>query len=81
MTRVEILGPDGPQGAAMRAAVDSAIAASGRPACVLEVRDMDLITSYRVMTLPSLVVNERVCCAGRIPSVAEITAWLCAPAG
>jgi hypothetical protein len=29
-----------------------------------------------VLVLPTLVINERVACSGRIPSRQEVTAWL-----
>lgn len=79
MKRVEILGPDGAQGAALRAAVESAIAAVAAPVELVEVRDMDLITSYRVMNLPALVIDERVRAVGRVPTPAQILAWLREP--
>jgi small redox-active disulfide protein 2 len=40
------------------------------------VREVDKIMAYPIMTTPALVINEDVKVAGRMPSKAEISAWL-----
>jgi hypothetical protein len=48
----------------------------GVEATVEKVTDFEEIRKYKVLMTPGLVINESVVCAGRIPSVAEVTTWL-----
>jgi small redox-active disulfide protein 2 len=41
-----------------------------------KVSENPAILKYGLMATPGLVINEKLVCAGRIPSVAEVTTWL-----
>jgi small redox-active disulfide protein 2 len=43
---------------------------------VIKITDWAEIRKYPILGTPGLVVNEKVVCAGRIPTEAEVTTWL-----
>ncbi len=45
-------------------------------ATITKVTDRAIWKSYGLMYTPGLVINEKLVCGGRIPSEAEVTAWI-----
>ncbi|MWV18383.1 thioredoxin family protein [Pseudomonas sp. L-22-4S-12] len=43
-----------------------------------KVTDMSKIMAYDILATPALVIDEKVVSSGRIPTVADIQAWLSA---
>ena len=41
-----------------------------------KITDASEFRKYSVLATPGLVINENLVCAGRIPSEAEVTAWV-----
>ena len=82
MLSVKILGMQYPERYVVRrlvAAAQQELASQSLPMEieVAEVTDPGEIGRYAyVLVLPTLVINERVVCSGRIPSRQEVTAWL-----
>ncbi len=48
----------------------------GIDASVEEVKDINKIIAYRILSTPGLVVNEQLVCSGRVPSKAEVTQFI-----
>jgi small redox-active disulfide protein 2 len=52
------------------------VSSMGLEAQVIKVTDWEEIKKYPILGTPGLVINEKVVCAGRIPSEAEVTTWM-----
>lgn len=79
--KIKVLGTGCPKCKKLYAEAEKAIAQSGQSAELEKVEKIDDIMKYGVMMTPALVIDEEVKASGRIPSSAEIVAWIKAGAG
>lgn len=76
MLTIKILGSGCPNCKKVEAIARQAVENMGMEAEFIKVTDYNQITDYNIMSTPGLVVNEKVVCAGRIPTLSEVSTWL-----
>lgn len=79
MLTIKVLGPGCAACKRLEALTRKVIDELGLEAQIEKVEDLDAILAYPILATPALVINERVVCAGRVPSRAEIAQWLNVP--
>jgi len=76
MLTIKVLGSGCPNCKKVEAIARQAVDLMGMQAEVIKVTDYNQIMEYSIISTPGLVINEKVVCAGRIPTPAEVTTWL-----
>lgn len=74
--KIEILGPGCARCKKLYAEAEKAIAASGLAVEMEKVERIEDMVRYGIMRTPALVLDGKVKASGRIPSSAEIAAWI-----
>ncbi len=73
---IRILGPGCVSCNNLQKLVIEIMARMGVAADVFQVHDLDEIGRFGVMQTPALVINGRLVCSGRLPTPAQVEAWL-----
>jgi len=73
---IRILGPGCVSCNSLQKLVIEIMSDLGIAADVFQVHDLDEIGRFGVMQTPALVINNRLKCAGRLPSRARVEEWL-----
>ena len=76
MLSIKVLGPGCANCVKVAQLAQQAVRTLGVEAEVEKITEIQEITKYRLLATPGLVINEKVVCAGRIPTSAEVTTWV-----
>lgn len=76
MLTIKVLGPGCANCKRVEQIARKVVADLAIDAEVIKVAEYPEIMKYNILSTPGLVVNEKVVCAGRIPTPAEVTTWL-----
>ena len=76
MLVIKVLGPGCDNCKKVDAVAHQAAAQLGMDAQFEKITNYADIMKYPILSTPGLVINEKLVCAGRIPTVAEVTTWL-----
>ncbi len=76
MLSIKVLGPGCANCQKVEQIAKKVVALLSVEATFQKVTEMQEIMKYPILATPGLVVNEKLVCAGRIPSEAEVTTWI-----
>jgi small redox-active disulfide protein 2 len=76
MLSIKILGPGCANCAKVEQVARKAAGFLGVEAQYEKITDFTEIQKYPILSTPGLVIDEKLVCAGRIPTEAEVTTWI-----
>lgn len=76
MLTIKVLGPGCDNCKKVEGVARKAVVMMGVEAEIIKVTEWIEIKKYPILSTPGLVVNEKLVCAGRIPTEAEVTTFI-----
>ncbi len=76
MISIKVLGPGCARCTSVADLAHKTVEMLGADANIEKISDFAEFRKYRILATPGLVINEKLVCAGRVPTPAEVTTWL-----
>ena len=73
---IRILGPGCPRCFEVERRTRNALVILNIAADLQKISDIKKIAEYKIFATPGLIINGKIKCSGRIPSVEEIKQWI-----
>jgi small redox-active disulfide protein 2 len=73
---IKVLGPGCARCEEVEKRVKKAMTELNLPAVVEKITDIKTIMEHQIMATPGLIINGKIKCMGRIPSLGEIKSWI-----
>jgi len=74
--KIKVLGPGCARCHQLEQTTREVVKELGIDAEIEEVKDVKKIMEYPILTTPGLVIDEKLVCAGRVPSKSEVTTFI-----
>jgi small redox-active disulfide protein 2 len=74
--QIKILGPGCARCNQLEKTTREVVKELGIQAIIEEVKDINKILEYPILTTPGLVLDEELVCSGRVPNKAEVTQFI-----
>jgi len=74
--KIKILGTGCPKCKKLEENAREALNNAGKKAEIIKITDINKIVDYEVMSMPAILVDDKLKCSGRIPDIEEIEEWL-----
>jgi len=74
--QIKILGPGCARCNQLEKTTREVVKELGIQAIIEEVKDINKILEYPILTTPGLVLDEELVCSGRVPNKAEVTRFI-----
>ena len=74
--KIKVLGPGCARCQQLEKTVRDAVKQLNLDVDIEDIKEMRSIMEYPILSTPGLVINEKLVCSGRVPSKAEVTAFI-----
>jgi len=74
--KIKVLGPGCARCQQLEKTVNEVVKELSIDAEIEDIKNMNKIMEYPILTTPGLVIDEKLVCSGRVPSKAEVTTFI-----